>query len=543
MNADARDQRADVVVVGSGASGAMAAVPLVQAGLEVVLLDYGNEDTTYAPLIPSLPFSQIRQSDEHQHRYFLGDNFEGIPFGAVGVGAQLTPPRLHITRDTAERLPVDSASFSATQSLALGGLAEGWGAGAFRFADDELQDLPISLSDLEPHYDAVAEHIGIAGEQDDLAPFLGKCDSLLPPLDIDTNAQSIWRKYLRRRSALNRAGFYLGRPRLAVCTREHRGRGPHRYFDMDFWADPDQSVYRPRWTIEELQKSPNFRYVGRRLALSFAENENGNPELRALNVDTGQEETYRSRALVLAAGTLSTARIVLRSLGRFGHRVPLVSNSYTYAPVINLNMIGREAMDRRHSLTQLMAIYDPPDSGGEIVVAQFYSYRSLLTFKLLKESRLPYREGLRLMRRLTPLFGILGIHHADHPSPSKYCVLHEVEGKKPDRLEIGFELSAREERIQSAGEKKILRYFRRLGCWPIKFIRPGHGSSIHYAGTFPMSASGRELTCSSEGRLAGLSSVYLADGSLLAHLPAKGPTLTMMANAHRIGTRLAGRLK
>jgi hypothetical protein len=36
--------------------------------------------------------------------------------------------------------------------------------------------------------------------------------------------------------------------------------------------------------------------------------------------------------------------------------------------------------------------------------------------------------------------------------------------------------------------------------------------------------------------------VYLADGSLLRRLPAKGLTLTLMANADRIGSALAGRL-
>ncbi|MGI9181576.1 MAG: hypothetical protein ACR2H9_13865 [Longimicrobiaceae bacterium] len=81
----------DVLVVGSGASGVNAAAPLVAAGLRVLMLDYGNQDRGYPPLIPPDSFSEIRRSDEEQHRYYLGDDFEGIPLGPARVGAQLTP--------------------------------------------------------------------------------------------------------------------------------------------------------------------------------------------------------------------------------------------------------------------------------------------------------------------------------------------------------------------------------------------------------------------------------------------------------------------
>jgi len=42
----------DVIIVGSGPGGVNAAAPLVAAGKRVLMLDYGNEDRRYAPLIP-----------------------------------------------------------------------------------------------------------------------------------------------------------------------------------------------------------------------------------------------------------------------------------------------------------------------------------------------------------------------------------------------------------------------------------------------------------------------------------------------------------
>ena len=69
----------DVVVIGSGASAVNAAYPLVEAGRSVVMLDVGKRDEKYAALIPDQSFAEIRRTDPQQHRYFLGDDFEGVP--------------------------------------------------------------------------------------------------------------------------------------------------------------------------------------------------------------------------------------------------------------------------------------------------------------------------------------------------------------------------------------------------------------------------------------------------------------------------------
>jgi len=76
----------------------------------------------------------------------------------------------------------------------------------------------------------------------------------------------------------------------------------------------------------------------------------------------------------------------------------------------------------------------------------------------------------------------------------------------------------------------------------VKRVAPGEGSSIHYAGTLPIDLTDRELTCDQECRLRGTSNVYLADGSVFGYLPAKGLTLSIMANADRVGGVVSARL-
>jgi choline dehydrogenase-like flavoprotein len=528
----------DVVVVGSGPGGVNAAAALVAAGRRVLMLDVGRRELRYATLVPAVPFPELRRTDPAQHRYFLGDELEGVPFGPVKVGAQLTPPRQYIGADDDPRLPVDSDGFAVVQSLARGGLGAGWGAGVFPFDDAELRDMGLGLDAMAPHYDRVVERIGVAGPVDDLAPFFPPSAALQPPLDLDVNATRLLAAYTRRRARLNAAGFFLGHARLAVCTRRHHERGPERYLDLAYWADPDRSVYRPQWTLEDLERAPGFTYLSGRFVERFADGPDG---VRVVCRAAGVEEVHEARALVLAAGALGSARIALASLGRYDTPVPILCNPYEYVPTVHVGMLGRTAGERRHGMAQLTAMLRTGE-GSRLLQAQVFSYRSLLTFKLMKEVPLGYRSSLQALRLLMPSFAILGLHHEDRPTPEKRLVLRRGHGGAPDTLEVRYRPSEAETAAQDRDRRRLLRAFLSLGCVPLSTVRPGHGANMHYAGTFPMRAAGGDLTCDADGRLRPCHNVYLGDGSVFPWLPAKGLTFTLMANADRVGVRLAARL-
>jgi choline dehydrogenase-like flavoprotein len=531
----------DVIVVGSGASGTSAAFPLVRAGLRVLMLDVGTTGQQYTQLIPDAPFQTIRRTDGNQHRYFLGDRFEGLPFGDVRVGAQLTPPRQFISRHTGVLTPVRTSTFAGLESLALGGLAAGWGAVAVQFDDVDLAGWPIRHKELVPHYEAVSARIGVSGARDDLLRHYGDCPSLQPPLDVDSNGETILARYETRREALNRAGLVIGRARLAVLSRDLNDRRAHSYNDMDFYADSRRSVFRPAFAVDELSRVDGFSYARPYLVERFRETGN-RVHVEARHAETGARETFSARALVLAAGTLGTARIVLRSFDRYDTPVPLVSNPYVYVPCVNTAMLGKPAKDRRHSLTQIGAMYTPPGDPRRRVHAQAYSYRSLLLFKIAKEVPLALPCSLSILRDVVNAFVILGIHHEDRPAAGKTCTLRRGVGGAPDILDIDYRESADVLAANVASETAMLRAFRRVGCWALRRQNPGHGASIHYGGTVPMTREERELTVTPHGRLRGARSVYCADGSGFPSLPAKALTLTLMANAERVGTRVCEEL-
>lgn len=521
---------ADVIVVGSGASAVHAAWPLAHAGLRVLMLDVGNRDRRYEALVPDLPFAQVRRSDPAQHRYFLGDDFEGVPLQPAGSFAQLTPPREFVIRESAQLTPVASASFTAVESLALGGLAASWGAGALTFSPEDLRGFPLGLEELWPHYEKIAARIGISGARDDLEPVLGELRALQPPLRLDANARTLLDAYQRRRERLQARDFRLGQARLAVLSAPLGSRRPTRYYDLDFWSDAGRSVYRPRWTVEELSLLPNFTLQDRVLVEAFRETGDA---VRVTARDLrGEGRIERSaRALVLAAGALGTARLTLRSLELQGRRLPLVCNPHAYAALLHWRRLGKADREPRHSLAQLcFAIRDE----GAWTVGHVFSYGSLLGFRLAGELPLPLHLGARAVRLLQTGLVMLVIQHADEPTERKWCTL-----ERDGRLAIEYAQSADERARIERVERRALRAFASLGCTSLRRVHPGHGASIHYAGTLPMSADDRELTTTPEGRLRGMRSVWIADGASFPRLPSRGLTFTLMANANRVGERLA----
>jgi hypothetical protein len=502
------------------------------------MLDFGN-DNELQSCVPDGNFSELRRTDVSQWKYLLGDGFGSEASRNDRLGAHFTAPRQFITQDVDRFLPVRSESFFPLQSLALGGLGAGWGAGTPTFEPFELQRAGLPVEDIARQYDRVASDIGISGSlQDDTAGQVLRMGNVQRAAEIDSNASSILKSYTARRSALNADGFTLGRAPLAMLTeplsRDAFERGRNPYNDMDFYGTSDRSIYRPKYTIEELRGHPRFQYVSGALVQSFQEYDEG-VEV-SYSGRHGKHERMRSRKLLLAAGAINSARIVLRSFKAYDVRLPVLSNVMHYIVALNLQMLGRPAADRRHSLAQLLGLYSPAHRAPEHVMAAIYSYRSLMHYRIVKDIPLPPALGLLVSRALMTSLTLVGVHHPECGSASKWIALKRQGGG--DELHAHYELSDDEQRLIRRDIKGLSRCLRRINCFPLAVFGTEHGSSIHYAGTIPRfdNGSGSTISSDSRGKLNGSRHVFLADSATWTYLPAKGLTLTLMANARRVAT-------
>ena len=89
----------------------MAAQTLVEKGVQVLMLDGGVTDNDYNGSIPNKDYLSIRKVEKNQYEYFIGKDFEGIPFGNVKTGEHLTPPRKFMLHKVEDWMPMISDTF------------------------------------------------------------------------------------------------------------------------------------------------------------------------------------------------------------------------------------------------------------------------------------------------------------------------------------------------------------------------------------------------------------------------------------------------
>ena len=528
----------DHVVVGSGITGAAAAHALVHGGARVLMLDGGRRDTTYAPLIPEQDLVALRAGDPAQHRWMLGDRFEGVPWG--DAAHSLTPPRQHLVRDTERWLPSQGA-FMGMESLAYGGLGGGWGAGCAVYTPAELAAAGLDPARLAPAYETVGRRIGLAAEADDATPYCAAgLQTLQPPLRMDASIRALHGAYVSRRKQLHRRGIVMGKMPMAVLTQPLGARGANPYTDMEFWADHAHAVYRPWMTVDELRREPGFEYRQGCLVTRFEEHAD-HVAVHMRRIDGVDDEVVLARRLVLGTGTLGSARIVMRSQPTL-ERLPLLTNAYCIAPCLHLRRLGQPLERARSSLGQLEMFLDPNGDGRGVRMVSLYTYRSLLLFKLVKELPLALGDGRILMRALAPAIVLATINHPDHADPGK-AVRRVRDATSPtgDALRFEYRRTAAELAEDDTCERRILAAMGSLGAPALKRQTMPAGATVHYAGTLPFGDGVTPGTLAADGRLAGTRRVFVADGSGLRDLPGNGLTFTLMAWAHVVGSDLAAR--
>jgi choline dehydrogenase-like flavoprotein len=526
----------DVIIVGSGAAGTAAALQFAHRGIQTCILDVGIESSE-SPELRENFYSYREKNDSFP--LMIGEKFEGLdsqdPRG-VPRPAKLMSPGMHfVTAGAEEFSPVEEHNFDAVQSFALGGLANAWGAGLYRFIDRDLEGFSIKASDLRPYYDRLTEEVGISGENDDLTPYFGRDENLQKPLRLSANAARILQKYARNKSRLNRRGFYLGRPRLGVLTEEKDGRRPCDYSNLEFWLPHLSYLYTPPLTLKKLIENKNTAYFGGCLVKSWARKEDG-LVVQTEDVESKEIRSFECRNLVLAAGAINSAKLALASRKDHQTRLTLLDNPALQFPFILPVRIGSLLERESFGLTQLNLICDLSPH-KLLLQGSILEVTSPARAEFFSSFPFAASDNLALIRYVLPAVVVLQLFWPVGRDQGTYLSL-----KEDGRLEI----VGRESVFQEDVIREVVRIFRVLGgyTFPSYTVRVPSGHSIHYAGTLPMAESSRqEYTCNREGELAGEPGVYVVDGSVLPALPAKNCSFTVMANAMRIADHLSNKIR
>jgi choline dehydrogenase-like flavoprotein len=289
----------DVCVVGSGASGGIAAKELCERGAKVCVLEIGQwkdpgKDFRSHMLPFELPYRGLRGEYTRQ---LYGD------------------PQLYRSSSAGP----DLASYIIVP--AVGGKTLLWAAHSWRFGSRDFRlrglrgtgdDWPLRYDDLAPYYDRVEKLMGVCGARDALEVIPD--GQFLPPLKFRCGELQI-------RRALPQLGprFRMIATRKAINTVPYGGRPPCHYCGRCMkGCDVDAKYTSANTAIPAALKTGRCTLVTGAMTSHILLDRTGGRTRGVvfIEVDSRRERRVRCRALALACGPIESARLLLLSASK-----------------------------------------------------------------------------------------------------------------------------------------------------------------------------------------------------------------------------------
>lgn len=503
------------IVIGSGPAGVAAARALLARGRTVLMVD-GGKVLEPAAVERREALAAIDPADwsEQMRDGWMAPQFAAPPGQQRRYGSDFA---MEPGAATFADLP-DWMALRA--SRAAGGLSNLWGAAILPYAEKDMAGWPISAADLTPHYRAVAELLPVAGLADDL-------EALLPALPMAgrrgiapaPQAAELLRRLAGKRDALAALGVRGGQARQAVDP-------DCRLCGLCLHGCPFGLIWKAGDTLAALRQQPGFSYRPGAVVRRISEG----PDGVTLHLKDGTEVT--GRRAYLGAGVLESARILLASDPALGG-LTLRDSQHAFLPMLHLwrNRV-RPDRGRFHTLPQAFVEIDAPEVSRYLVHAQIYSWNEHFPRDLVQTyaRRIPFSAPIftALARRLIVAQMFL---HSDHSH--RIALILAADGRLEARLEENPAMAG----VMRAAAGRLGKAMGKLGLLPLTFAaRPGApGSSFHVGASVPMATTPERGQSDRLGRPAGWQRLHLIDASSLPAVPATTITLSVMANAHRIG--------
>lgn len=429
----------------------------------------------------------------------------------------------------------------------LGGSSKFFGATSFRlreadfngrnYREGKTEPWPISYADLAPWYDLAERAMWVHGQagSDPTEPPRG--DFPYPPLEHEDAIA--WLS--ERLSAQGLQPFPLpiavnqgpgghcrkGSPCDGFpCKIRAKGDAENAFLRPALRRDRSIDL-RTNLRVEQLiLDDSGKRVVGVEAVKVTVATEHG----RAVE-QPGERVQLRAGTVVLAAGTVNSATILLRS-SHPRHQRGVANRS---------GAVGRHFMS--HNNTVLMALHplrrNPTWFQKTMAINDFYSGGGNIQMrgKVLPQNL--QRSGTTVMRRFAKAIAERSFD---------FWVMSEDLPDAENRVELRADGSIRlTRRLNNLGihDKLVTdlsRHLRRAGL-PIVLRRPPTASAIqHQVGTLRMGHDPERSVVAPDGCAHDLENLYIVDGSVFPSSAAVNPALTIAANALRVADIVAGRL-
>ena len=284
-----KDNDTDVLIIGAGASGAVAAKTLAEAGMRVVCLEQGGWVASDAFFGDKPEWELTSQKTWHPNPNVRGrtedypvevsdSDVNPLMFGAVGGSTIIYAAHWH------RFMPSDF------RVRTLDGVAEDW---------------PFTYEDLAPFYDYLDEEMGVSGLAGDPA-YPETPPPPLPPFPIGKIGLTAAR-------GMNDLGWHWWPAPQAIPSRAYRGRGKCARRGTCMQGCPEQakgSVDLTHWPAA--LKAGAQLITGARVS-QIAVNESGRATGAVYRDRSGHEQFQPARAVIVCCNGVGTPRLLLNS--------------------------------------------------------------------------------------------------------------------------------------------------------------------------------------------------------------------------------------
>jgi choline dehydrogenase-like flavoprotein len=549
----------DVVIVGSGAGGGMAAYALTRAGVKVLMLEAGRD---YDPVKEN---SMLKWNYEAPLR---GSSTPDKHFGyydATANGGWEVPGEPYTN--------APGSSFKWWRSRMVGGRTNHWGRHVPRFGPYDFKsysrdglgmDWPISYADMAPWYDRTEKLVGVSGANSGLENHPDSSPGVLQPATPPRITE------LAIKAGAEALNIPCVPSRYAVLTRDI----PHKDAPRQacFYASPcgrgcaiGAAFQTTTSLLPMALATGRMRIVTNAFAARVVVGANG----KATGVEyfkDGALHLAKARAVVLAASAVESARILLNSKdgglanssGELGKNLMDTTGTNITGHIPSLENRPRYNEDGK----DVAHLYIPwwqykEQAAGKLDFPRGYHYEIGGRFSAPGGNPAVGLEdgyGASLKEDARRYYGAqisLTVRGEMIPNSDSYL---ELDPAVKDKFGLPvarfhWKWSDHEIRQIAHGMKTARDIVHKLGGTvltpdqsPDKAIADG-GWIIHEVGATRMGSRSSDSVTDPYGRTWDVDNLVVADGGVFTSNAHKNPTLTIMALAWRSMDHLAGRMK
>ena len=494
----------DAIVVGSGFGGALAAYALVHAGLRVVMLERG---------------SWVSRGPEN--------------WGPRGAGLVTS----HYSMESPYHVCSGRREYRAGAWQCVGGQSVFYGGASYRFRERDFEsnpdivgdsgaEWPFRYADLEPFYSSVELLLGVAGDE------TSEPNEPWHSTPYPDNAPPLADSARDIADAARRLGYTPSRIPLAIAYRSRGTRsGCLRCGSCDGYACAAEAKNDLASTIlpDLVRQGMVLRH--NTVCVRLVRSGSRISEVHCVNRVTLARECLTARFVVLGAGSLATPHLLLASgLDRASTaRVAVGRYLMRHRNAIVLG-VHRRRPNPRQEFDKQVALFDRYEVAGS--VQQMSPPLGLARAYLPKMLRAPASLVL------SHASGLVAIAEDQPRSENGVTVDWSVADRVGlPRLRVCHSYSLRDDRGAKILIDLARRVLREAGA---HFTLVHHIETFtHALGTVRMGPDARTSPLDGHGRYRGLDNLYVVDGSALPRSAGVNPSLTIAANALRVGLHLA----